>query len=127
MRWDGDPRDWDEHGNWIGDEPELELKEPREFTKELLSRELPTDWLVEVKSDPINYQVAFTGPINAPFLTIGRIRSSTRNTEVFTYHEYPSLEDGRHERSEPLVTHRFETLPEALSAVEEAISKYENH
>jgi hypothetical protein len=125
MAWDDDEI-LDKDGNWIGDEPELELKEPREFTKELLTRELPPDWLVEVKSDPLNYQVAFTGPINAPFLTIGRIRSSTRNTEVFTYHEYPSLEVGRHERSEPLVTNQFETLPEALSAVEQAISKHQN-
>jgi hypothetical protein len=126
MRWDEDPRDWDENGNFIGDWPELEVKEPRDFTNDLLSRELPSHWLVETTTLPPYYQIAFTGPIDAPFLTVARIRSSLRNTEVFIYHEYPTLEDGRHYKSDPLVTQRFETLPEALKAVEDAISRYES-
>lgn len=126
MRWDEDPRDWDENGNFIGNWPELELKEPREFTKDLLSSELPGHWLVETTTLPGFYQIAFTGPIDAPFLTVARIPSSLRNTEVFIYQEYPTLEDGRHYKSDSLVRQQFETLPEALSAVEDAISRYEN-
>jgi hypothetical protein len=126
MAFDEDPRDWDEHGNWIGEHPEFELKEPKVFTEDLLSEKLPTHWLIETpKFD--DHRVSFSGPPNAPFLSILRIRSSTTNSEVYIYHEYPSLTDGRQELSEPLVTKRFETLPEAVSAVEEAIFKYENN